>query len=177
MKYVNTVLAVLLVAAVSGCSEPPAPRPAVKVETASEALKTDMQDIAKRFAEEKAAADADFQLERARNERQENVDALAAVAQRLGAAISAGGTTGRSDFGALIKRVEALKAEANAVIVDDCTGKVRTNLLEAIASTLDAFNSFVGETGAASAASTQKLLQAIEQLNAIGLELRACRTL
>jgi len=177
MKHVNTVLAVLLAAACSGCGERPVPPPEVKVESASEALRTDMREIARRFAEQKAAADASFQQERAHNERQQNVDALAAVAQRLGAGIRDAGTTGRGEFAGLIKKVEALKADANAVVVDDCTGKVRTNLLEAISTTVDAFNSFARETGAASAVSTQKLLQAIDQLNAIGQELRACRTL
>jgi ABC-type transporter Mla subunit MlaD len=60
--------------------------------------------------------------------------------------------------------------------VDDCTGKVRESLLDTISATIDAFNQFAKETGAASAASTQKLGQAAEQLDAIGQELRACRT-
>jgi hypothetical protein len=176
MKYVNSVLAILVAAGGVACSDPPAPKQELKVETASEALNTDMREIAKRFAEQKAAADAEFQQEIARNDRQQKVDALAVVAQRLGTGIRDAGTTARSDFAGLIKRVEDLKAEANAVAVDDCTGKVRTNLLEAIAKTVEAYNSFVKETGAASAASTQKLLQAIEQLNSIGQELRTCRS-
>jgi hypothetical protein len=136
-----------------------------------------MREIAKRFAEQKAAVDADFQQERARNERQQNVDALAGVAQHLGAGIRDAGTTGRSEFAALIKRVEAIKDEANTVVVDDCTGRARSNLLEAISTTVDAFTSFTKETGAASAASTQKLSLAIDQLSAVGQELRACRSL
>lgn len=177
MKQLNTVLAVLLAAACSGCGDRPAPTQGVKVESASEALKNDQREIAARFAEQKSAADANFQQDRARIERQQNVDALAAIAQRLGAAIQAGGATGRGEFAGLIKRVEAVKAEANAAVVDDCTGKVRTNFLEAISSTLDAFNSFAKETGAASEASTQKLGKAVEQLDAVGVELRACRVL
>jgi hypothetical protein len=176
MKHVSTALVILLAAAFSGCGDRSAPKQEVKVESASEALRNDQRDIAQRFSEQKAAADANFQQDRARTERQQNVDALAAVAQRLGAGIRDAGTTGRSDFAGLIKKVEAIKADATAVAVDDCTGKVRESLLDTISATIDAFNQFAKETGAASAASTQKLGQAAEQLDAIGQELRACRT-
>ena len=175
MKYANTVLAVLLAAACAGCGDRGAPPRDVRVESASEALRTDQREIAERFAAQKSAADANFQQERARSERQQNVDAIAAIAQRLDAGIRDAGTTGRSEFAGLIKKVEALRAEANAVAVDDCTGKVRTNLLEAISTTMDAFESFAKETGAASAASTQKLAKAVDQLDALGQELRTCR--
>lgn len=179
MKYANfnIVLSVLLAAAVAGCGDRTAPKSEVKVPSASEALKSDQREIAKRFEEQKSAADASFELNRARTERQQNVDALAAVAQRLGAGIKDAGTTGRGEFAALIKRVDALKAEANALAVDDCTGKVRASLLETISATVEAFNSFAKETGAASEASTQKLAQAADQLEAIGQELRSCRAI
>ncbi|MEO8104326.1 MAG: hypothetical protein ABI790_17565 [Betaproteobacteria bacterium] len=177
MKPSNVILAILFAAMVAGCGERPAPPREVKVESASEALRNDQRDIAKRFAEQKSEADASFRLDQARIDRQQNVDALAAVAQRVGAAVRDAGTTGRSEFAGLIKKVEALKAEANAVAVDDCTGKVRASLLEAITTTADAFNSFAKETGAASEASSQKLTQATDQLDLIGQELRACRTL
>ncbi len=176
MKHVNTVLAILLAAACSSCGDRSAPKQEVKVESASEALKNDQRDIAQRFSEQKAAADANFQQDRTRADRQQNVDALAAVAQRLGAGIREAGTTGRSDFAGLIKKVEAIKADASVIAVDDCTGKVRTSLLEAVSATIDAFNSFAKETGSASEASTQKLSQAADQLDAIGQELRACRS-
>ena len=175
MKHVSTVLAILLAAAFTGCGDRAAPKQEVKVESASEALRNDQRDIAQRFSEQKAAADANFQQDRVRTDRQQNVDALSAVAQRLGAGIKEAGATGRSDFAGLIKKIEAIKVNANAIAVDDCTDKVRANLLDAISSTIDAFNSFAKETGAASAASTQKLSQAADQLDAIGQELRACR--
>ena len=177
MKHLNSVLAVLVAAVFSACGERAAPPPEVKVESASDALRNDQKDIAKRFAEEKSAADADFRLNRARDERQQNVDAMVAIAQRLGAAIRDAGTTGRSEFAGLIKKVDSLKAEANAVAVDDCTGKLRENLLETIGATVDAFNSFAKETGAASEATAKKLMQATDQLDVIAQELRACRTL
>ncbi|MBL0122110.1 MAG: hypothetical protein IPP88_05060 [Betaproteobacteria bacterium] len=176
MKTANTVLVILLAAVCASCGDRAAPKPEVKVESASEALKNDQRDIAQRFSEQKAAADANFQQDRARADRQQNVDAMAALAQRLGAGIKEAGTTGRSDFAGLIKKVDAIKADANAVAVDDCTGKVRASLLEAVSATVDAFNSFTKETGAASEASTQKLSQAADQLDAIGQELRACRS-
>ncbi len=177
MNHAKSILAVFLAAACAGCGDRAAPPPRdVNVATASEALRADQKEIAQRFDEQKSAADANFQLERARADRQLNVDALSAIAQRLGAAVRDAGATGRGEFPALIKRVEAIRAEANAVTVDDCTGKVRASLLEAITITVDAFNSFARETGAASEASTQKLAQAVELVDTIGLDLRACRS-
>jgi hypothetical protein len=177
MKHANSLLAILLAAACSGCGDRAAPPREVKAESASEALKADQRDIAKRFSEQKGEADASFQRERSRIDREQHVDALAAVAQRLGAAIRDAGSTGRGEFPGLIKKVEALRAEANAVAVDDCTGAVRVGLLDAIAATIDAFNSFARETGTASEASAQKLGQASDQLDTLGQQLRACRTL
>ena len=177
MNHANTILAVLLTAACAACSDKPAPPSDVKVATASEALQADQKEIAQRFNEQKSAADANFQLERARADRQLNVDAMSAVAQRLGAAVRDAGTTGRGEFPALIKKVEAIRTEASAVAVDGCTGPVRANLLEAITTTVDAFNSFAKETGSASEASTQKLARAVELIDTIGQDLRACRSL
>lgn len=177
MKLAYPVLAVMFVAALSGCGDRNPPKPDVPAVSASEALKADQRDIEKRFAEQKAGADAALEKDRAKTERQQSVDALTAVAQRLAAGIRDAGVTARSDFAALIKRVEALKAEANALPVDDCTSRVRANLLDNISATLDAFNSFAKETGAASEASKQKLTQAVDQLDAIAQELGACRSL
>jgi hypothetical protein len=177
MKFVNPFLALLLSALCCGCGDKPAPTPEVKVEDAAEALKNDQRDIQKRFAEQKAAADTNSQLESARTDRQKYVDAMTAIAQKVSAAVSDAGRTGRSDFPALIKRVEALKTEINAVDTDDCTGKVRASLQEAVSTTLDAFNLFAREKGAASKESSEKLAQAVEQLDVIGQELGRCRSL
>ncbi len=177
MKFVNPLMALLLSAVCCGCGEKPAPRVDVKVESAGEAFKNDQRDIEKRFSEQKAAADANSQRESANVDRQKYVDAMIAVAQKVSAAVSDAGRTGRSDFPALIKRVEALKTEVNAVDADDCTGKARASLQDAISTTLDAFNLFAKEKGAAGKESSEKLAQAVEQLDTIGQELGRCRSL
>ncbi len=176
MKNHHFVLAVLLVVASAGCRDKPAAVPDVKVDSVSEALRKDQKDIAERFNEQKAAADANSLKESARTERQQNVDALLQVANKLSSAIQAANTTGRSEFAALIKSVEAVRGEANAVVVDDCTVKVRNDLQDAVSTTLDAFNTFAKETGVASEASRNKLAKATDQVDAIGQALNACRT-
>jgi DNA repair exonuclease SbcCD ATPase subunit len=177
MKFVNPLMALLLSAVCYGCGDKPAPRPEVKVEDAGEALKNDQRDIQKRFEEQKAAADTNSQLESARTERQKYVDALTAVSQQLSTAVSDAGRTSRSDFPALIKRLDPIKAEANAVAVDDCTSGVRASLLEAHSTTSDAFNLFAKEKGPASKESSEKLAKAMEQLDEIGQALGRCRAL
>lgn len=176
MKYLHLVLVALLATASSGCRDKPADVPEVKVDSASEAMRKDQKDIAERFAEQKAAVDADSQRESARTDRAQNVEALLPVANKLSSAIGAARTTGRSDFAALIKTVESIKVEADAVTVDDCTGKVRNDLLEAITTTLDAFNTFAKETGAPGEASRKKITQASDQVDAISKALSACRS-
>lgn len=175
MKYLHLILVVLLAIAGFGCRDKPADVPEVKVDSASEALRKDQKDIAERFAEQKAAADANSQRESASAERAQNVEALLPIANKLSSAIGAARATGRRDFAALIKTVEAIKVEAEAVAVDDCTGKVRNDLLEAIATTLDAFNTFVKETGAGDASRT-KVSQATDQVDALSKALSACRS-
>ena len=177
MKPIDVVLAIFLATAFSGCGEREAPKQEAKVESPSEALKNDQRDIERRFSEQKAAADAGLQLESARNERQQYVDAMSAVAQKLSTAIRDAGSTGRSDFPALIKKVDAIKIELATVVADDCTDNVRTSLQDAIAITLDAFNSFAKEKGPASKASGEKMGKAVEKMDLIGQELNSCRSL
>ena len=177
MKYRHFVLAVLLAVVSAGCRDKPAAAPDIKVDSASEALRKDQKDIAERFTEQKAAADANSQRESARGERQQNVEALLQVANKLSTAIQAASTTGRSEIAALIKSVEAIRGEANAVVVDDCTGKVRNDLQEAVNTTLDAFNTFAKETGAAGEASRSKIAKATDQVDAISQALNTCRTI
>ena len=177
MKFVNPLMALLLSAVCCGCGDKPAPRAEVKVEDAAEALKNDQRDIERRFSEQKAAADANLQLESARAARQKYVDAMVAAAQQLSSAVSDAGRTVRSEFAPLIKRLDAIKADISSVAVDDCTGAVRASLLEALSTTSDAFNQFAREKGAASKESSEKLAQAVEQIDAIGQALSRCRSL
>ncbi len=177
MKYSHLVLVILVTVASSGCRDKPAV-PEIKVDSASEALRKDQQDIASRLAEQKAALEANSQAESARTERAKNVDALLPIANKLSAAIVTARSTGRRDFAPLIKSVEAIKVEADAVAVDECTGKVRSDLQESIAITLDAFNAFTNEkTGAADEESGKKVSLVSDQIDAIGKALNACRNL
>lgn len=174
MKHLIALVITLMAATVFGCKDSPVPKSEARVESASEAARNDDQAIAKRLSEQKAAADQAFEQGRAREERQRNVDALRAIAGRWAQGFGETGQTGRSSLGAPIKKLQAIKAEAEAVAVDDCTGKARASLVAAMGGAISAFELFQKETGDGSPESRQQLETAEKLVAASQQELGAC---
>ena len=176
MKPITALLAVFLAATTFGCNEAAPPKSDLRVESASEAARNDDRAIAVRLAAQKAAVDAAFQRQRAREQRQQNVEALLAVSTRWETALNEANLTARSDIAGPIRKLSAIKADADTVVVDDCTGGARTTLVSAMAASIEAFNMFQKETGASGAATAQKVQQAADLLGSAQGEISACLT-
>lgn len=176
MKSNAAFLAFACAAALSACSDPPPPpRVDTPVESASDARRKDEQDIAGRMAEQKAASEATFQADRAKTERRQFVDTFNAIGKRWGESLNEASRTVRSDMAPMIRKLEAVKADAEAIAVNECTGKARATLVGAMSAAIEAFTLFSKETGDGSAATQQKLVQSSDLLLAAERELDACR--
>jgi hypothetical protein len=175
MKHIITLIVILLAATVLGCNDAPAPKNDVRVESASEAARNDNRAIAARLAEQKAALEESSQLERARNERQQNVELLSALSKRWAGAVAETSRTGRSDLTEPIKKLQAIKAEADTIAVDECTGKARATLVASMSAAIAAYGTFQKETGDGSEASKQQLESAGSLLLTSQTDLNACR--
>ena len=176
MKKICAVLTMLLAATAFGCKEAAAPKSEVRIESASDATRNDSRAIAGRFAEQKAAADEAFEKGHAREARQRNVDTLRAIGSRWNDALNEATRTGRSDIAGPIKKLQAIKSEADTVEVDDCTGNARTTLQSAMTVFIDAFSTFQKETGNSGEATTQKAQQGTDLLRTAQQEMEACLT-
>jgi hypothetical protein len=174
MKHVIAVVITLLAATVLGCKDSAAPKSGVRVESASEAARTDDTAIAKRLAEQKGAVDDAFQRQRANELRQRNVDALRAIAVRWNDGLSEAGRTPRSDIAEPLKKLQTIKSDADTVEVDDCTSAARTTLQSAMTASIEAFNLFQKETGPSADSTTQKIQQGADLLRAAQQEISAC---
>jgi hypothetical protein len=175
MKLISALLIVLSVSLV-GCKDRNATPPTSgNAQGASEAMRADSKDIAKRLAEQKAATDANFEAGQAAAEKQRLADSLAAIGQRWAAALDETYKAGRSDMATPIQKLNALKAEAGTLAVNECTGAARATLLNSMSTTIDGFNQFAKETGAASEATQQVLMKGATQLNDFDKQLAGCR--
>lgn len=175
MKHAIIPTALLLASLLPACGDKPAPAPETRVESASEAARNDNRAIAERLAEQKAATDAAFEQGRARAEREQMVEALSAVGRRWSDALNEIGSVGRSDLAPAIKKLETLKAEAEAVPVNDCTGKARVAMSASMAMSIDTYNQFRAGTGKPDDAMQQKLQQAAVQFSEYEKQLGGCR--
>lgn len=176
MKIIFNVIAILLVATLFGCKPPTPPKSEVRVESASEAAKNDDRAIAARLATQKAAVDTAFEKGRANEARQRNVDVLSAVSTRWSSSLAEASRTPRTGIAEPLKKLQAVKSEADTVEVDDCTGGARATLQSAMAASIDAFSAFQKETGASGDATTQKIQQGADLLRAALQEMDACRS-
>lgn len=174
MRRLNPVLGMLLAVTMFACKDAPPPPSTTVVESASQAARNDDRAIAKRLAEQKAAVDEAFQRQRAREERQRYVDALQAVSKRWADAVSEARSTPRSDIGAQIVKLQAIRNEANAIDVNECTGAARGSLQAAMGLWIDAFTTFQKEKGESTDATTQKVQDAETQLRAAYAQSETC---
>jgi predicted small lipoprotein YifL len=171
MKSIAFLAAIACVASLTGCGD----KSSKNAAPAAQASQGNEKDVATRFAEQKAAADNAFQASQASNERNQLIDNLSAMGKRWGDGLNEAAKTGRSDMPAMIKKLEGIKAEAEALPVNDCTGKARTTLVSAMAAAIESFNMFIKETGEASAATKQKMQQASDLLQSAEKEIEACK--
>ena len=176
MKRIVTLVIVLLAATTFGCKDAPAPKTEIRVESASEAARIDDRAIASRLAQQKAAVDEAFEKGRARESRQQYVDALRAVSKRWEQGLNEASRTPRSDIAAQITKLQTIRADAGTVDVDDCTSNARVTLQSAMDASLDAFSAFQKETGVSGDATTQKVTRAVELLRTAQRETDICLT-
>lgn len=175
MKRTQILLVFISATVLAACGDKPAAPAVTRVESASEAARNDNRAIAERLAEQKGTADAAFEEGRARAEREQLVESLAAVGRRWSDALNEIGGIGRSDLAPAIKKLEAIKAEAEAVTVNDCTGKARGSMTASMAGSIDTYNQFRAGTGKPDDAMQQKLQQAAVQFSDYEKQLGGCR--
>ena len=174
MKRSNLLAALLVGIAICGCKEAPPP-PAAPFETAGEAMRRDNADIAKRLAEQKAAVDSNFQAERARAEKMQIADSLAALGKNVGDAVDEVGRVTIREIDAPSKKLEAAKAEMETLTVNECTAPLRTTLLGVVASTQEVIARYKREKGNASEATREKLQNVLVQFDEVSRKIPACR--
>ena len=176
MKTIFSVATILLAVTLSGCQPTAPPTSEVRVESASEAARNDDRAIAGRLATQKAAVDEAFEKGRANELRQRNVDALRAVSSRWDEVMSEAGRTGRSDIAGPLKKMQAIKSDADTVETDDCTSGARATLQSAMAASIEAYTMFQKETGPSGDATSQKLQQGADTARNAQQEMSACLT-
>lgn len=172
MKTTDLLTAFVCALVIAGCGDKSAPKASA---ASSAADSNDPKEIARRFAEQKAESDSKFQADRAAGERNQLIESFNAMGKRWGDGLNEASKTGRNDMPAMIKKLEAIKAEAEAMPVNECTGKARATLVSAMAAAIESFNMFVKESGEGSAATKEKMLQASELLQAAERDIESCK--
>lgn len=176
MKSISCLVTMVLATTLFGCKPAEPPKSEARVESASEAARSDDRAIATRLASQKAAVDEAYQKGRANELRQRNVDALRAVSTRWSAALTEASGTPRSEIAAPLKKLQALKSEADTIEVDDCMGAAQKTLQSAMAATIDALSSFQKETGVTADTTSQKIQQGADLLQAALQQMDECRS-
>ena len=174
MKPMVTLVIISLVATLFGCDDDAAPKSEVRVESASEAARNDNQAIAVRLAQQKTAVDEAYARERFREQRQQKVDALRAVGTNWDQGLDEASRTARSKVADAIKKLQAIKNDAELVEVDECTGSARATLVSSMTASIEALSLFRKETGTGGEASGLKLQSAADLLFAAQREMNAC---
>lgn len=167
------VSAILLAATLSACKDKPA-APATPAAT-GDSLKNQERDTARRLEEQKAAADESVRADRARAERSQNADALAAIIRRFKDTLGEATKTGRSEIGGIIQKMTAIRTEAQNMQADECVGTVRTSIMASMNMYIDAYTQFSKESGAANEALQPKLQEAATEFVAAEGGLSRCR--
>ena len=175
MKLIANLAATLLAITLAGCGESTPPPSTAPVESASEAARKDDREIAVRLATQKAAADAAFRSEQDRAERQKLNEALEAILRRWGESLDEAARTSRGDAAVILKKLEGLRAEAEALAGNDCFNKARAALVTSMSAAIEAINLFRKETGDVSAATKQQLEKAAVLQAAAEQEFQTCK--
>ena len=157
MKLIGMLAATFLTTTLVGCGESAPPASTAPVESASDTMLKDDREIAVRLAAQRAAAEVAFRKEQERAERQRFNDPFDAIYRRWGAGLDEAESTRRADMAGMIKKLEGVKAEAEALATNECTGKARATLVASMSATIEALNLFSKEKGDASAATRQQL--------------------
>ncbi len=174
MKKLIASITILLAATTFGCKDASPPKGEARVETASETARNDDRAIAARLALQKAAVDEAYQKDRARESRQQYVDALRAVGKRWDAALLEASRTPRNAIAAQTTKLQTIRSDAATIDVDDCTSRARITLQSSMAASMEAFSMFQKETGESAEATTQKIQQGSDLLRAAQRETDAC---
>ena len=174
MKPMITLVIISLAATLFGCNDDAAPKSEVRVESASEAARNDNLAIAGRLAQQKAAVDEAYARERFREQRQRYVDALRSVNTNWDQGLDEASRTARSKVAGAIKKLQAIKSDAELVEVDECTGGARATLVSSMTASIEALSLFQKETGTGGEASGLKLQLAADLLFAAQREMNAC---
>jgi hypothetical protein len=169
-----TLAAIFILSVLAACDRKTPVASDTRVESASEAMRNDSRAIAERLAEQKASTDATFQQGRAKEERAQFVESLTAVGRRWSDALDETGRVGRSDLAPAIKKLETIKAEADAAAVNECTGRARAALTASMATSIDTYNQFRAGSGKPDDAAQQKLQQAAVQFSDFEKQLGGC---
>ena len=174
MKLIGMLAGTVLCATLTGCGEssPPA---APAVESAGDAMRNDDRAIAQRLAEQKAAVETAYRLAEAAEERQKAIDAVNQVIKRWDGAVEVASNTKRTELDGPVKQLQAIKAEAEAMPVNDCTGIARATLVNSMNTTMEAIAMFRKETDKASDATKEKHNKGADLLAESTTQLSKCK--
>jgi seryl-tRNA synthetase len=170
-----TAFAILLAATLTACKDKPAAPAAGTTAPASDSLKQQERETAKRLEEQKSVADEAVRTDRARTDRQQNADALAGIIRRWKDTLGEATKTGRGEIGGVIQKMTAIRAEAQSLQADECVGTVRTQIWSAMNNYIEAYTQFSKETGSPNEALQPKLQEAAGEFVAAEASLARCR--
>ena len=175
MKLIGMLAGTVLCAALTGCGESEPPANPAAMETAGDAMRNDDRAIAQRLAEQKTAVESAYRLAEAAEDRQKAIDAVNQVIKRWDGAVEVASSTKRTELEGPVKQLQAIKAEAEAMPVNDCTGIARAPLLNSMNTTLEAIAMFRKETDKASEATKEKHNNGADLLAESAAQLSKCK--
>ena len=175
MKLIGTLAGTVLCAALTGCGESKPPANPAAMETAGDAMRNDDRAIAQRLAEQKTAVESAYRLAEAAEERQKAIDAVNQVIKRWDGAVEVASSTKRTELEGPVKQLQAIKGEAEAMPVNDCTGIARATLVNSMNTTMEAIAMFRKETDKASEATKEKHNNGADLLAESAAQLSKCK--
>ncbi len=118
------------------------------MESADQAVRNDERAIATRLAEQKTAVETAYREAEAADDKRKAVDALSQIATRWDSGVEGASKVLRGELDEPLKKLQAIKSEAETVAVNECTGAARAALVAAMNTSLEAFAAFRADTGA-----------------------------
>jgi hypothetical protein len=165
---------VTFIAVLAACSKDDSSVPTQPPETAGEAMRRDNADIAKRLEEQKAAADQQFQQQRAAEERTRRVDAFNAARMKFGQTVDELYKSSRDKMAPIVKQMESVRADAAALEANACLEPGKATLLEGMDLAIAGMKQFMSETGEQSADSQEKMKNAAQKLASVDADFKKC---